>query len=52
MKLSRFSALAAGMIVVATVLLGCANMPGQTTWITLVDGANGLENWNRVGDAN
>jgi hypothetical protein len=52
MKLSRLPALAAGMIVVATVLLGCANMPGQATWITLVDGANGLENWDRVGDAN
>jgi len=21
-------------------------------WITLIDGAKGLENWNRVGDAN
>ena len=52
MKLRRFSALAAGMIVVATVLLGCTNMPGQATWTTLVDGAKGLENWDRVGDAN
>jgi hypothetical protein len=29
-------------------------MSGQsdTGWVTLLDGANGLENWDRVGDAN
>jgi hypothetical protein len=52
MRLRRFSALTAGLFFVATVLLGCANMPGQSNWTTLVDGANGLENWTRVGDAN
>ena len=34
---------------------GCATQPyGQTDakWITLIDGAAGLENWTRVGDAN
>ena len=25
---------------------------GDSGWITLLDGANGLENWNRVGTAN
>ena len=32
--------------------LGCAQIPGTAGWTTLVDGANGLENWDRVGDAN
>lgn len=32
--------------------LGCAQVPGTAGWTTLVDGAKGLENWDRVGDAN
>ena len=43
------SALAAlGMIV---VLSGCASM-GSAGWTTLVDGSRGLDNFNRVGEAN
>ena len=58
MKLSRLSnfcsprALAASAIAAATLMFGCASMQGQTEWITLVDGAKGLENWVPVGDAN
>ena len=33
-------------------LAGCASMAPQTQWITLVDGASGLDNFDRVGDAN
>jgi hypothetical protein len=30
---------------------GCANMTGSG-WTVLIDGASGLDNWTRVGDAN
>jgi hypothetical protein len=35
-------------------IFGCAKMqmPFGGDWTTLIDGASGLENWNRVGDAN
>lgn len=35
----------------ALALAGCANWPGSG-WVTLIDGEQGLENWNRIGDAN
>lgn len=40
----------AGAALVATVL-GCANMQGSD-WVTMVDGEKGLDNFNRIGDAN
>ena len=43
---------AMGVGVVLAVLAGCSTMSGQSPWITLVDGVKGLENWDRVGDAN
>jgi Domain of Unknown Function (DUF1080) len=33
-------------------LVGCASSGAATGWTTLVDGTNGLDNFNRVGDAN
>jgi hypothetical protein len=37
-------------------ILGCAQMPPGLAnlggWTALIEGENGLENWNRVGDAN
>lgn len=38
--------------IVAVAASGCASQPGGEGWVTLIDGANGLENWARVGDAN
>jgi hypothetical protein len=40
-------------ILFATALsvAGCAHSPGQG-WVTLIDGEKGLENFNRIGDAN
>jgi Domain of Unknown Function (DUF1080) len=35
-----------------TTLVGCASGGSATGWTTLVDGTNGLDNFNRVGDAN
>jgi hypothetical protein len=51
-----------GLVVAAAVcgtLVGCAQMaqprtesPSASAWETLIDGAKGLENFERVGDAN
>jgi 3-keto-disaccharide hydrolase len=38
-------------VLVAMVLAACATTRGGD-WVTLVDGQGGLDNWNRVGDAN
>jgi Domain of Unknown Function (DUF1080) len=35
----------------AAALGACSTMMGGE-WVTLIDGAQGLENWNRTGDAN
>lgn len=40
------------MLVLALTLAGCSGLPGGSQWTTLIDGEQGLENWNRVGDAN
>ena len=43
------------LLAVALMTFGCASQPaGQADagWITLVNGATGLDNWTRVGDAN
>ena len=43
-------------IVVALGVHACAQLPGDFAqlggWTTLIDGEAGLDNWNRVGDAN
>ena len=41
-----------GLLLVAFAFLGCTHLPGQGGWVTLIDGGSGLQNWNRVGDAN
>ena len=38
--------------VFAMFLAGCAGAPTGPGWTTLIDGAQGLDNWNLVGDAN
>jgi len=53
--MKRWSSVTMGLLVIAVTAFGCASWPsGQADagWITLIDGATGLENWNRVGDAN
>ena len=39
-------------IAAAALLAGCATMGDSAGWATLVDGAKGLDNFTRVGDAN
>ena len=49
--MKRFSIITMGLLVVAFTFFGCAGQSGPG-WITLIDGDKGLENWNRIGDAN
>jgi hypothetical protein len=44
--------LAAVLSFVAVALAGCATAPSGPGWVTLIDGNTGLENFNRLGDAN
>ena len=51
--MKRFAWIWAATLTVA--LGGCASQGGGTTdagWVTLIDGANGLDNFNRIGAAN
>lgn len=51
MKRSSFIAL--GLLAVGFGLSGCANMAGMGGgWVSLIDGNTGLENFDRIGDAN
>lgn len=38
-------------LVAAAALAGCAGSPQGAAWVTLVDGEQGLANWDRLGDA-
>ena len=49
--MKRLSVIAMGMLVIG--VFGCSYMPwSDSGWTTLIDGTAGLDNWNRVGDAN
>jgi len=53
--MNRLSVITVGLLVIGLTVPGCASMPfGQSDagWTTLIDGATGLDSWNRVGDAN
>ena len=41
-----------GLAVVVFAIAGCASGGLGSSWVTLIDGDKGLENFNRVGDAN
>ena len=49
--MKRLSAVSAALLVLGLTVSGCATHSGSG-WTTLIDGPNGLENFNRVGDAN
>jgi hypothetical protein len=50
--MKRLSVLAAALAIGLGVF-GCSMMPGgDSGWVTLIDGTSGLDNWNRIGDAN
>ena len=50
--MKRFSIITMGLLVVAFTFFGCATGQNSLGWVTLIDGSTGLENWNRIGDAN
>jgi hypothetical protein len=49
--MKRLSVITAGCLVIALALFGCATK-SDTGWITLIDGAQGMENFSPVGDSN
>ena len=51
--MKRFSVIIMGLVTLGFTVFGCAYMPGQSDsgWITLIDGPNGLENWNQIGSS-
>lgn len=50
--MKRWSFVFAAVFVVAFALAGCASRLTSDGWVTLIDGDKGLENWNRIGNAN
>ena len=50
--MKRICALAAGLLAAALIVAGCAGIRTQENWVTLVDGTRGLDNFDRIGDAN
>ena len=51
--MKRSSFIAIGLLAAGFGLSGCANMPGMVGgWVSLIDGNAGLENFDRIGDAN
>jgi hypothetical protein len=51
MNVKRASIAATPLVGLGLALAGCAHLGGEG-WVTLIDGASGLDNWNRVGEAN
>ena len=49
--MKSLSFISLGLLVSALTMFGCATM-SDSGWITLIDGEKGLENFNRIGDAN
>lgn len=56
--MKRLSVITSALLVVAVTGFGCKQVSSlydsvmDTGWVTLIDGEKGLENFNRVGDAN
>ena len=53
--MKRLIFISMGLLAIGLTVYGCATQPSkqaETGWIALIDGANGLDNWNRVGTAN
>jgi len=50
--MKRFSGIIAALLVLAFTAFGCATTSSDSGWVTLIDGGKGLENFNRIGDAN
>lgn len=49
--MKRMTAVTGALLIVAFTAFGCATMQ-DGGWVTLIDGKKGLENFDRIGDAN
>ncbi len=49
--MKRWSVVAAVLLAVVLTAVGCATKP-EPGWVTLIDGAQGMENFNAVGNSN
>ena len=50
--MSCMSRIVMGLAVAALAVTGCTHTYTGTGWVTLIEGEKGMENFNRVGDAN
>jgi hypothetical protein len=52
--MKRLSFTTMALLCIGVTVFGCSQLSSRDDagWITLLDGPNGLDNWNRVGDAN
>ena len=50
--MSSLSRIVMGLAVVAFAMAGCGHHATSSGWVTLIEGDQGMENFNRVGDAN
>ncbi len=53
--MKRLFVITMGLLVIGLGMFACAQQASRQSdagWITLIDGPRGLENWNRIGDAN
>jgi hypothetical protein len=50
--MKRLFVVLAGLLVAALTFVGCSSMSPDRGWVTLIDGENGLANFDRLGGAN
>jgi hypothetical protein len=51
--MKRLSVITMGLLFIGFTVFGCSTIATRDAgWITLIDGGKGLDNWNRIGDAN
>lgn len=50
--MKRLSVVFLALLVAVFITAGCASRQPSAGWVTLIDGDKGLENFNRIGDAN
>jgi hypothetical protein len=50
--MKRLTRIVVVSLAVALTVFGCGRYSASQGWVTLIDGEKGLENFNRIGDAN
>jgi hypothetical protein len=53
--MKRLSVITMGLLVIGFTAFGCSQQMSDQTdagWVTLIDGPNGMENWNQIGSSN